>query len=71
MTNMIVQIQIGCTKLTLDLLLQIATTMNTLPVILQKVRDQLLLIEVFQIVNFRLHAKNQSPYINQTADNLV
>ena len=57
MTNIIVKIQIGCTILTLDFLLQLTTTMIIIPVILEIVGDQLLLIEKLQIINLCLHKK--------------
>ena len=58
------------TILTKHLLLQTAITMNIVPVMQKNFRDQLLLIEKLQIVNLRLHTKNQSPNIIQFADNL-
>ena len=57
MTPMIVKIQIECAILTLDVLLQTATTTNVIAVILDIVRDQLLFIEILHIVNLRLHTK--------------
>ena len=39
----------GCTIITLNLLLQTATTMNIFPVILELIRDQLFLIETLQM----------------------
>ena len=43
--------------LTIDLLLQTATTLNVIPVTLKIVRDQILLIKRLQLVNLRLHTK--------------
>ena len=57
MTNMIVKIKKGCTILTPDLLLQTATTIKIIPVILEIVRDQLILIEILQIVSLHLQTK--------------
>ena len=57
MTNMIVKTRRGCTILTLDLQLQTTITMNIIPVIIEKVQDQLLLIEILHIVTLCLHTK--------------
>ena len=56
-TNMIVKRLIGCTISTLHLLFQTAITEIFFPVILEIIRDQLLLIEILQLVNLRLHTK--------------
>ena len=56
-TKTAVNIQIGCTILTINLPLRTAFTMNNLPVITKIVQEQLLLIETLQIFNLRLHTK--------------
>ena len=63
MTNMTVKKEKRGTKLTLDLLRQTVTTMNTILVLLEIVRDQLLAIGIFQIVDLFLHTteSNQQP----------
>ena len=57
MTIMTVKTQIGGSLLILDLFLQTVTTMDTNLVILETVRDQLLLIGTLQMVHLLLHIK--------------
>ena len=57
MTNMTVKIQIGGILLTLETRLQTVTTMNTVHINLEIVRDQLLLIGILPIVDVPLHTK--------------
>ena len=56
-TNMTVKIQIGGILLTLETRLQTVTTMNTVHINLEIVRDQLLLIGILPIVDLPLHTK--------------
>ena len=61
----------GCTILTVDLVLQTVSTMNNIPLILEVVRDQLLLIGIFsKSQSPSPYKRNQSPSINQIADDL-
>ena len=57
MTIMTVKIQTGGLMPTLDLLLQTATTMNTILVILEKVRDQLFPMRILQRIDLNLHTE--------------
>ena len=62
---MTAKIKIGGTLSTIDLLLQTLTTVNAILVILQIVRDQILLIRIFQIVDLPSFTKetNHQPEI--------